>query len=153
MPAASATRPIKPSRASISRTRLPLPTPPMAGLQDISPSVSRRWVRSRVRAPARAEAAAASAPAWPPPIPMTSEPVMCRSNTRIVRRGQYSLSYAEIPEHLVEQFLDIDLAGDAADGAQRQAQIFGKEFRVIGRRGKGMAQTGQRFGKRRAMAR
>ena len=34
---ASAARPIRPSRASISRTRWPLPRPPIAGLQDISP--------------------------------------------------------------------------------------------------------------------
>ena len=33
MPAASATRPITPSSASISRTRWPLPSPPIAGLQ------------------------------------------------------------------------------------------------------------------------
>ena len=40
MPAASAARPMIPSSASISRTRWPLPMPPMAGLQDISPI---RW--------------------------------------------------------------------------------------------------------------
>src|SRR5471032_751115 len=44
----------------------------MAGLQDISPRVSKAWVSSRVRAPKRAEAAAASQPAWPPPMTMTS---------------------------------------------------------------------------------
>src|SRR5215469_324445 len=73
MPAASAIRPISPSRASISRTRWPLPSPPMAGLHDISPMVSRRWVSSRVRAPARAEAAALAHPEWPPPITITSQ--------------------------------------------------------------------------------
>ena len=73
MPAASASRPITPSSASISRTRWPLPRPPMAGLQDISPRVSILWVSSRVRAPVRADAAAASHPAWPPPITMTSQ--------------------------------------------------------------------------------
>ena len=40
MPAASATRPIRPSSASISRTRWPLPRPPIAGLQDIAPILS-----------------------------------------------------------------------------------------------------------------
>src|SRR5471032_1094846 len=44
----------------------------MAGLQDISPRVSKAWVSSRVRAPKRAEAAAASQPAWPPPMTTTS---------------------------------------------------------------------------------
>ena len=44
----------------------------MAGLQDISPIVSLRWVSNSVFAPARAEIAAASQPAWPPPITMTS---------------------------------------------------------------------------------
>ena len=58
--------------ASISRTRWPLPSPPMAGLQDISPIVAILWVSSRVRAPTRAAAAAASQPAWPPPMTMTS---------------------------------------------------------------------------------
>ena len=43
--------PSAPSRASISRTRWPLPRPPMAGLQHISPMVSSLWVSSRVRAP------------------------------------------------------------------------------------------------------
>ena len=64
--------PITPPRASTSRTTVPLAIPPMAGLQDIWPIVSRFWVSSRVRAPMRAESAAASAPAWPPPITMTS---------------------------------------------------------------------------------
>src|SRR5256885_12029279 len=72
MPAASVTRPIRPSKASTSRTRWPLPRPPMAGLQDIAPMVSNRWVTSAVFAPMRAAAAAASQPAWPPPITMTS---------------------------------------------------------------------------------
>src|SRR5476651_1158715 len=72
MPARSMTRPITPSSASISRTRWPLPSPPIAGLQDISPIVSSRWVSSSVRAPSRADAAAASQPAWPPPTTITS---------------------------------------------------------------------------------
>ena len=44
----------------------------MAGLHDMTPMVSRRWVSSTVRAPARAAAEAASQPAWPPPITTTS---------------------------------------------------------------------------------
>src|ERR1700722_7565001 len=72
MPAVSAARAITPSSASISRTRWPLPKPPIAGLQDISPIVAKRWVTSAVVAPERAAAAAASHPAWPPPMTTTS---------------------------------------------------------------------------------
>jgi len=56
MPAASATRPISPSNASISRTRCPFPSPPIAGLQDIAPMVAKRWVTRAVLAPRRAAA-------------------------------------------------------------------------------------------------
>ena len=51
---------------------VPLPIPPMAGLQLICPSVSMLWVSSSVCAPARAAASAASVPAWPPPTTITS---------------------------------------------------------------------------------
>src|SRR3954464_1777979 len=73
MPPASPTRPIRPSSASTSRTRWPLPRPPMAGLQDMAPIVEKRCVTRAVAAPIRAEAEAASQPAWPPPITMTSK--------------------------------------------------------------------------------
>ena len=73
MPARSAARAIAPPSASISRTRWPLPMPPIAGLQLICPTVSRLWVSSSVRAPMRAAASAASVPAWPPPTTMTSK--------------------------------------------------------------------------------
>ena len=43
--------PSRPSSASISRTMWPLPSPPIAGLQDISPRRSNRCVTSTVRAP------------------------------------------------------------------------------------------------------
>ena len=72
IPAASAARPIKPSSASISRTRCPFPMPPIDGLHDISPTVSSEWVSSNVRAPIRPAAAAASHPACPPPTTTTS---------------------------------------------------------------------------------
>ena len=72
MPARSIARPMTPSSASISRTRWPLASPPIAGLHDISPIVARLWVSSAVRAPSRAAAAAASHPACPPPITTTS---------------------------------------------------------------------------------
>ena len=76
--AVSATRPMRPSRASISRTRWPLPRPPMAGLHDIAPMVAIRCVTRAVLAPMRALAAAASQPAWPPPMTMTSNRVFMR---------------------------------------------------------------------------
>ena len=72
IPARSIARPMTPSSASISRTRCPLPSPPIAGLHDISPIVARLCVSSSVRAPSRAAAAAASQPACPPPTTTTS---------------------------------------------------------------------------------
>ena len=48
--------------------QMPLPSPPIAGLQDISPIVAAcDGSAAAVRAPSRAAAAAASEPAWPPP--------------------------------------------------------------------------------------
>ena len=72
MPDRSVLIPIWPPRASISLTMWPLPMPPMAGLQDIWPMVSRFIVTSRVSAPMRAAARAASVPAWPPPTTIVS---------------------------------------------------------------------------------
>ena len=46
----SVARPMMPPRASTSRTTVPLAIPPMAGLHDICPIVSRFWVSSSVRA-------------------------------------------------------------------------------------------------------
>src|SRR2546429_8540075 len=61
-----------PPRVFPSPPPFPFAIPPMAGLHDIWPMVSRFWVSRRVRAPARAASAAASAPACPAPITMTS---------------------------------------------------------------------------------
>ena len=69
------TSPMMPPSASISRTKWPLPTPPIEGLHDMTPIVSSRCVRSSVFAPQRALAAAASHPACPPPITTTSQKV------------------------------------------------------------------------------
>ncbi len=76
IPERSITRPMTPSRASISRTIWPLARPPIAGLQDISPIVSTLWVSKSVLAPTRAAADAASQPACPPPITITSKSIM-----------------------------------------------------------------------------
>ena len=61
-----------PSNASISLTKCPLPSPPIAGLHDISPIVLMLCVNSAVLTPNLADAVAASQPAWPPPITTTS---------------------------------------------------------------------------------
>ena len=99
MPARSAAIPISPSSASISRTRCPLPMPPIAGLQDMAPIVSSRCVRSSVLAPVRAAAAAASQPAWPPPITITSIRSLIRIPCLACGRTRASLADAELVEH------------------------------------------------------
>ena len=58
--------------ASSSRTRCPLPTPPIDGFHDIWPASPARNVSKPTLAPRRAAPAAASQPAWPPPITRTS---------------------------------------------------------------------------------
>lgn len=75
--------------ASTSRTNVPLPTPPMDGLQDMAPgqfetakqpgdkslgvpTVVRSGVTSNVFAPDLADAVDASVPAWPAPIITTA---------------------------------------------------------------------------------
>ena len=62
-----------PSNASISLTKCPLPRPPIAGLQDISPIVDNELVIRAVWTPDLAAAAAASQPACPAPITITSK--------------------------------------------------------------------------------
>jgi len=63
MHALSAARAISPPSASSSRTRCPLPVPPMAGLQGMLPTASRLTVRHIVSMTIRAAASAASMPA------------------------------------------------------------------------------------------
>jgi len=67
MPALSATPPISPCSASISRTRCALPSLAIAGLQDISPMVAVLCVTSAVRAPMRGRERPPRAPARTPP--------------------------------------------------------------------------------------
>ena len=66
--ALSAALPIRPPRASISRTICPLATPPIEGLQDIWPIVPKFPVIRRTLSPRLAAAQAASQPACPAPI-------------------------------------------------------------------------------------
>src|SRR3990172_10375281 len=88
MPVASIARPIVPPSASISRTICPLPTPPIAGLQLICPTVSQFVVSSAVRAPNRAAASAASAPACPAPTTITSKSYWLLIQLKITQREQ-----------------------------------------------------------------
>ena len=69
----SAARPISPPMASSSRTRWPLPVPPMEGLQGIMPMLSRFRVSRAVLRPIRAAARAASQPPCPAPITTQSK--------------------------------------------------------------------------------
>ena len=68
----SVTIPVKPPRASISRTICPLAIPPIAGLQLICAIFAMSIVTRQVRHPHLAEALAASHPAWPAPTTTTS---------------------------------------------------------------------------------
>ncbi len=72
IPEASVASAMAPPSASTSRTKCPLPMPPMLGLQLIWPRVSMLCVSSRVAQPMRAAAKAASVPACPPPTTITS---------------------------------------------------------------------------------
>ena len=80
MPVASMFLAISPPRASISLTRWPLASPPMAGLQDMAPMVSALMTQTSVRQPMRAAASAASQPAWPAPITAMSKSVIMVSS-------------------------------------------------------------------------
>src|SRR5688572_33203633 len=80
MPVLSVAMPIRPPRASISRTIWPLASPPIAGLQLIAPIFDGSRVTSATRAPRRDAHHAASAPAWPPPITMMSKSFRTRAN-------------------------------------------------------------------------
>src|SRR5215468_1614750 len=158
MPPSSATHPMSPSSASISRTKWPLPRPPIAGLHDMAPTVAKRWVTSAVAAPMRAAAAAASQPAWPPPITMTSNlrsmaPRSLLDGTRPVKTRRYvapepisvsretpayrcrrsnasgeSLADAEIAEDHLQDFLNIDPAGQSPEGSRRQPKFLGHDI-------------------------
>ncbi|CAI5031287.1 AVN_HP_G0071390.mRNA.1.CDS.1 [Saccharomyces cerevisiae] len=70
-PARSVTLPISPSRASISFTRMPLPTPPIEGLHEHLPISVKDGVMRVVCAPVLDDAAAASQPACPAPMTTT----------------------------------------------------------------------------------
>src|SRR6266700_3996209 len=87
MPVASAFSPIAPPSASISRTICPFANPPIAGLQDIWPIVSKFWVSIKVRQPSLADASAASIPAWPLPTTITSYSVGSLNTTHFLENA------------------------------------------------------------------
>src|SRR5690349_663040 len=131
MPPRSAHRPMRPSSASISRTRCPLPSPPNAGLQDIAPTVEKRCVTRAVWAPQRAAAAAASQPACPPPTTTTSNPSMptvlhapCPSAKRPgLFHVKRLLPDAEIAEDRLQHVLDVDPADEPTHRCRGAAQV------------------------------
>src|ERR1700720_3748521 len=145
MPVWSIARPISPPIASISRTRWPLPIPPIAGLHDIWPIWSRLSVSIRVGTPIRAAAREASIPAWPAPTTITPDFIVVRFiavriMARTARRAKRSrlrlyplkerssralylticsinlLSDTEFVKHRVEHVLGADLAGKRTQG-------------------------------------
>src|SRR6266704_4537503 len=103
MPVASAFSPIAPPSASISRTICPFANPPIAGLQDIWPIVSKFWVSIKVRQPSRADASAASIPAWPLPTTITSYSVGSL-NTTHSQQNSLSWQRQELRELEVSHF-------------------------------------------------
>src|SRR5689334_20378765 len=134
-----------PSRASISRTRWPLPKPPMAGLQDIAPMVVTRWVTSAVRAPRRAAAAAASVPAWPPPTTMTSKPPSIQDSVesgafsrdalerqKTLFHVKQSLADTEIPENDVQDIFDVNFPRQPAQSTAGEPQLLCDDFLAAG---------------------
>ena len=136
---ASATRPITPSRASISRTRWPLPSPPIAGLHDIAP-IGREAVRHQGRAGAHARRRGRGLAAGMPAADddhversLSSQPESSAETHRqgrgnAVKRPNVSretfrpdarlLADAEGGEEAVQHLLDVDPAGDPAERAQ-----------------------------------
>src|SRR4051812_19832331 len=133
MAARSAARAMRPSNASTSRTRWPLPRPPIAGLHDIAPIWAREKESKATEAPMRAAAAAASQPAWPPPTTMMSKPVM-RSHLVAGRRlfhVEHLFSDAEAAEQCVEHVIHSRSAGDAVERATGRSQRLRLQEEVV----------------------
>src|ERR1039457_55088 len=116
----SATSPIAPPSASISRTTCPFARPPTAGLQLMRPIVARSRVRRSVFFPRRAEASAASQPAWPPPTTTTSHRASIPATL---------LAHAERREDPVQELLGGRLARDRPQRRERLAHVHRDELR------------------------
>src|SRR6476619_5085200 len=118
MAARSVARPMIPPRASTSRTTVPFATPPIAGLHDIWPMVSRALVTRAVRAPRRAEATAASVPACPAPTTSTSN----------------SASNAEDPADMPDKIASSNRPYGAYGGRERAAWITSRPSQLLAER-------------------
>src|SRR5688500_8695698 len=126
MAARSAAAAITPPSASISRTRCPLPTPPIDGLHDMRPMSARLKVASATRAPRRAAAAAASTPAWPAPMTNTSNMALLSEPSRINQNHVFHVKLfaeAETSEQRVEQIFYAAAARQAVKRASCHAQF------------------------------
>src|SRR5688572_9298312 len=140
MPVRSMTRAISPPRASISLTRCPLATPPMAGLHDIWATVSTLPVRTSVRAPSRAAMRPASQPAWPAPITITSYG-SGKTNTALVAGGAPLVAFFRAGRIGRRELVDVEgeveeqLVGAAAirhaAGLPAEALDLGRPARVV----------------------
>src|SRR3954451_9004715 len=136
MPVASIACPIAPPSASISRTICPLPTPPIAGLQLIWPTVSQLVVNSAVRAPRRAAARAASVPAWPAPTTITSysycvepmHPAYCPGAPLDTARLAFALPAASNLEGggRVTELIALTIFHDELDAVSAGRQVLGQ---------------------------
>src|SRR5205085_8565996 len=113
--------PIRPPRASISLTRLPLARPPMAGLHDMRPIASRSIVTRATRAPPRAATRAASAPACPPPMTTMSNRCSIRSTWNTAAGCLFP--DAELREDLGQDLVVGDRAGQQAERIRRPVEI------------------------------
>src|SRR5512145_1884996 len=107
---------ISPPRASISRTRCPLASPPIAGLHDMRPMASTLIVRSRVAHPVRAAARDASIPAWPPPTTTTSYSF------------GYSYTESAVFAHMFHVEQEPPLFPDAEGAEDRVEDLFGGDL-------------------------
>ena len=147
MPARSATRPMRPSSASISRTRWPLPSPPMAGLQDISPMVCKAMRHQRrcgaeTRRRAGRLAARMAAPdhddiesRWKAQsrcLTPTDRAAMKKFNASVSREtlaeSPGSFADAELPEHHVQHILAVDPPQQPLHGPGGTAQMLGHQL-------------------------
>jgi hypothetical protein len=61
----------------------------------------------------------------PEQLGMVSAAHVKRGFKTIYEHDEASLPNTEIPEHDIEHIFDVDAAGDAADGAEGEAEVFG----------------------------
>src|SRR5678810_1271380 len=126
----SVARPMIPPSASTSRTTVPFATPPMAGLHDICPILSRALVISPTRAPSRAA---------PTAITSKSSSADCDGRCDISRsyyRGVGNRMAQEIPSGqsmLIIRREAYERAGISRQSIDERLNLTVEEFRVDGR--------------------